>query len=117
MDLITEDQKQKLIDNGWASLKAMQGEDSPPDHVPVIKLFCPWGIGTWLITEAIPDQPDSLFGLCDLGTPELGYVSLEELLSVEGPGGLRIEQDRSFTPTMTLSAYADAARAAGRIIA
>jgi hypothetical protein len=117
MDLITEEQKQQLIANGWASLRAMQGEDSPPDHVPVVKLFCPWGIGNWLITEALPDQPDSLFGLCDLGTPELGYVSLEELLSVEGPGGLKIEQDRSFTPTMKLSAYADAARAAGRIIA
>ncbi len=117
MDLMTEDQKQTLLANGWATLKAMQGEGSPPDHIPVIKLFCPWGAGTWLITEVLPDQPDLLFGLCDLGEPELGYVSLDELMSVEGPGGLKIEQDRSFIPTMTLSAYADAARAVGRIIA
>jgi len=117
MDLITEDQKQKLLANGWASMKAMQEQGSPPDHMPVVKLFCPWGVGTWLITEMLPDQPGLLFGLADLGTPELGYISLDELSSIEGPGGLKIEQDQSFTPTMTLSAYADAARAAGRIIA
>jgi hypothetical protein len=48
------------------------------DHIPVAKLFSPDGAATWLISEADPDDPDRLFGLCDLGLgfPELGYVSL-----------------------------------------
>ena len=47
---------------------------------PWLKLFNPTGSGTWLISE-IEDDGDTMFGLCDLGhgSPELGYVSLNEL--------------------------------------
>ncbi len=34
-----------------------------------------------------------MFGLCDLGCPELGYVSLNEMEAVKGPLGLGIERD------------------------
>tara|TARA_R100000687_G_C6409539_1_gene145774 strand:- start:135 stop:323 length:189 start_codon:yes stop_codon:yes gene_type:complete len=54
---------------------------------------------------------------CDLGYPELGSVSIRELESVRGPFGLGIERDRHWTARMTLNGYANAARAAGRIIA
>ena len=37
------------------------------DHAPVVKLFTPDAQATWLITEVDPDDPDRLFGLCDLG--------------------------------------------------
>ncbi|WP_435521863.1 DUF2958 domain-containing protein [Bradyrhizobium japonicum] len=44
-------------------------------HVPVAKFFTP-AQAAWLITEVDPNEPDRLFGLCDLGQgcPELGYV-------------------------------------------
>jgi hypothetical protein len=39
-----------------------------------MKLFTPDAAATWLISEVDPDDPDRLFGLCDLwlGFPELG---------------------------------------------
>ena len=51
------------------------------DYPPVVKLFTPDANATWLISEVDPDDPDRLFGLCDLGLgyPELGYVSLAEI--------------------------------------
>lgn len=58
------------------------------DQIPVyVKLFTPRANGTWFITEGGPidDNADVLlFGLCDLGMgfPELGYVSLKELLEI-----------------------------------
>jgi Protein of unknown function (DUF2958) len=58
------------------------------------------------------------FGLCDLGfgTPELGYVSLDELAEIKMLGGaVGIEQDVTFVPTQSLSQYAAEARSQGRI--
>lgn len=109
MILIPDDIRQRLLANG-----AVERET---DHVPVVKLFNPCGAATWLITEMMPDEPDILFGLCDLGfgCPELGYVSLAELESVKGPLGLGIERDINFAARFPLSVYAEAARIAGRI--
>jgi hypothetical protein len=61
--------------------------------------------------------PDQAFGLCDLGlgSPELGWVSLPELAKIRGRFGLRVERDYFFVADRPLSAYADAAHAAGRI--
>lgn len=105
----------------WAQLSAngaisAAGEDS--DAHPVVKLFTPDAQATWLLSEADPLEPDLAFGLCDLGLgfPELGYVSLAELAGVRGPLGLSIEVDASFVATEPLSVYAEAARAAGRIV-
>ena len=39
-----------------------------------------------------------MFGLCDPGLPELGYVGLNELQAVRGPWGLGIERDLYWTP-------------------
>lgn len=88
------------------------------DPKPVVKLFTPWAGATWLITELDPDT-DIAFGLCDLGqgTPELGYVSLTELRELRGPMGLKVERDLHFTPTKTLSEYADEARLKSQIVA
>lgn len=89
------------------------------DHPPVVKLFTPDGSATWLISESDPDDPDRLFGLCDLGLgyPELGYVSLTELTALRGKLGLPVERDLTFVANKPLSVYADEARAAGRITA
>lgn len=71
--------------------------------VPVIfKLFTPWGSGTWYVTEGEQEGDDfMLFGyVTGLGGDELGYFSLNELMSIKGPAGLRIERDRHFEGTL-----------------
>lgn len=110
MDLMPDDIRARLLANGAAEVET--------DHVPVVKFFDPTGAATWLITEMMPDEPDILFGLCDLGMgcPELGYISLAELESVKGRLGLSIERDFYFTARFPLSVYAEAARTAGGII-
>lgn len=89
------------------------------DHFPAVKLFTPDGSATWLLTEVDPDDPDRLFGLCDLGLgfPELGYVSLQELIQLRGRLGLPVERDNYFVADKPLSAYAEDARVKGRIVA
>jgi hypothetical protein len=118
MLLITEEQRKVLLRNGaFNAIRTSRGEFEI-DFKPVVKLFCPWGGGTWLLSELDPDNPDIAFGLCDLGFgfPELGSVSLSELEAVTGPGGLRIERDLHFTATKSISAYAEEARLHERII-
>jgi hypothetical protein len=106
--LITPEIRERLLAN-W---------DTGEDHFPVVKLFYPAGAHTWLLTEMKPDNPDILFGLCDLGMgfPELGYVSLSELESVRGLLGFGIERDLHFTARYPLSVYAEAARQTGIIV-
>ncbi len=66
-----------------------------------------------------PDDPDRLFGLCDLGlgSPELGYVSLGELSRLWGQSVLPVERDRWFEADKTLGEYAAEARSLGRVVA
>jgi hypothetical protein len=85
------------------------------DHAPVVKFFNPLGIGTWLATE-LDEDGDTLFGLADLGDPELGSFSLAEMEALELPLGISIERDILFTGEYPLSIYAQAARTAGRIV-
>lgn len=96
----------------------VNGLNSGVDHRPVVKLFTPDGAAPWLLTECDLDEPDRLFGLCDLGLgcPELGYVSLAEILEVRGRLGLPVERDLHFVADKPLSAYADDARFKGRIV-
>tara|TARA_B100001248_G_scaffold230395_1_gene190267 strand:+ start:616 stop:1035 length:420 start_codon:yes stop_codon:yes gene_type:complete len=104
MKLITEEIEKKLSKN--------KGDGSDK---PYLKLFNPTGRGTWLITSI---EGDLMFGLCDLGMgfPELGYVSLMELQSLDLPFGLSIERDMQFEPEMSIEEYSDLARAEGRIV-
>lgn len=105
---------ERLCENGK---RTASGEDLDPP--PVIKLFTPDAQAAWLLSEVDSSDPDRAFGLCDLGVgfPELGYVSLTELTAVRGRLGLSVEVDGSFIATAPLSAYADAARRAGWIVA
>lgn len=119
MKLLTEDQRTRMLSNGRVNAARIADDGNTVDHEPVVKLFCPWGAGTWLLSELDPEEPDVAFGLCDLGVgcPELGSVSLAELAAIRGPGGLRIERDLHFQARMTLSAYARAANEVGGIVA
>lgn len=104
-----------LLANGCLQREA---EGRSLDLKPVVKLFTPDGSATWLLTELDPENTDIAFGLADFGfgCPELGYVSLAELGAVRGGLGLPVELDRYFRADKPLSAYAAAARAAGRIV-
>jgi hypothetical protein len=117
MKLMTEDQRRRLLENGRVNAARAASDQETEDFRPVVKLFCPWGGATWLLTELDPEEPDHAFGLCDLGQgfPELGRVSLAELDAIRGPGGLRIERDLTFKPLKTLQAYADEASQRGSI--
>ena len=110
----------KLAANGKATREAQERGEHEPDHKPVVKIFNPYGAATWLLTESDPDDPDCLFGLCDLGQgfPELGSVlrsEIEELRINRGGYRLPLERDAYFSPTKTLSEYAADARAKDRI--
>jgi len=105
MILLTPELRERLLANG---------RERNVDHVPVVKFFNPFGAGVWLATELDPDS-DILFGLADLGYPELGSFSLEELASIRLPFGMGIERDIHFQTDVPVSMWAEAARQAGSI--
>ncbi|NDW06508.1 DUF2958 domain-containing protein [Jiella pacifica] len=105
MILLIDDQRDLLLANG---------RQRDVDHVPVVKFFNPLGEGVWLATELDADG-DTLFGLADIGYPELGNFSLEELTSIRLPFGMGIERDILFTGDFPISVWAEAAREAGGI--
>ncbi|UVK57361.1 DUF2958 domain-containing protein (plasmid) [Mesorhizobium sp. AR02] len=84
------------------------------DHVPAVKFFNPLGQGVWLATELDADG-DTMFGLADLGCPEVGSFSLLEMTSVRLPFGMGIERDILFATDLPISIWAEAAHRAGNI--
>lgn len=105
MILLTDMQRDRLLANG---------RQRDQDHIPVVKFFNPFGAGVWLATE-LDEDGDIMFGLADLGSPELGSWSLEELSSVRLPFGMGIERDLLFTGDFPISVWAEAARETGSI--
>lgn len=93
MKLMTQEVKSKL-----PNLYANEGID-PEDISIAVKYFNPVGVGTWYITEF--DGEDTLFGLCCIHEPELGYVSLKELEKLRFLGGImKVERDLYYTGTL-----------------
>lgn len=107
MILLTPSQHSRLLANGRMP---------DADHIPVVKFFNPFGAGTWLATE-LDEEGDILFGLADLGYPELGSWSLSELTAIRLPFGLGIERDLHFEGRYPISVWAEAARTEGSISA
>jgi hypothetical protein len=86
-----------------AVLLKAQALEPADDAVVHLKLFTPDAGATWWISEWHDEDGEVLlFGLCDLGMgfPELGYVSLNELMSLRGKLGLPVERDLYWTPTL-----------------
>lgn len=110
VSLFTAAQKAKLERNG---------RDRPEDCKPVVKIFTPDANCTWLLSEIDPNDPDLAFGLCDVGfgCPEMGNVSLSELMALRGRMRLPVERDRHFEADKSLVEYANEARVAQRIMA
>ena len=105
MILLTSAQREQLLANG---------RQPDVDHIPVVKLFNPFGAGVWLATELDQDG-DIMFGLADIGYPELGSWSFEELRLIRLPFGMGIERDLLFTGDVPISVWADTARDTGSI--
>lgn len=80
----------------------------------MVKLFNPLGEGICLATELDADG-DTLYGLADIGEPELASFSLERMFSISLPVGTGIERDILFTSDFPISVLAEAARQAGSI--
>ena len=89
MKLLTEEIKKQF--------PALGETDTQADPIAIVKFFNPCGIGTWWACEYDP-KSGIFFGKADLGYPELGTFSLEELQNYKGPMGLGIERDLYFTP-------------------
>ena len=118
MELVTKELAKKLARNRGDGKGAKR---------PVLKIFCPAGAATWLIHSSERQDPDILFGLCDLGMgfPELGSVRLSELEDLRVPvritGSInttievKLERDLHFHPVHSLRAYARAASMKGHI--
>lgn len=105
MILLTDELRATLLANG---------RQRDADHVPVVKFFNPFGEGVWLATE-LDEDGDIMFGLADLGYPELGSWSLSKMEAIRLPFGMGIERDLLFTGDFPISVWADAARTAGSI--
>ena len=67
------------------------------DKMIYAKFFAPWSNWTWYLIEF--DGKDRCFGFVKGHEAEFGDFSLNELASLEGPFGLRVERDMHFTPT------------------
>jgi hypothetical protein len=105
MILLTSEVRERLLANG---------REPETDHVPVVKFFNPLGEGVWLATSLDADG-DTLFGLADLGEPELGSFSLAEMTSLRLPFGMGIERELLFEGMVPISVWAEAARRTGSI--
>lgn len=108
MKLFTKEIEAKLLEN----YQQHYGSD---DTVPVVKIFNPYGAGTWLLSEM--DEEGFCFGLCDLGMgfPEMGGVHRRELEDYRNSVGLGLERDMYWTPHKSLTAYANEAYECGSI--
>ncbi len=88
MKLLTQELRQRI-----PALEETEREDDP---MVWVKFFTPWTAWTWYVTEF--DGTDTLFGWVEGHDKELGYFSLAELESIQGPAGLKIERDLYFQP-------------------
>ena len=82
-----------------AQIPKLYSQEGNKDPTVYMKLFTPWSSWTWYITEGEDREDDYLmFGYVIGQEREWGYTSLNELKSVKGPFGLKIERDIHFTP-------------------
>jgi hypothetical protein len=87
----------------------------------VMKLFNPMGAQTWYIYEHLKNghSDDSYMAFVNMGDSEMaemGLISLNEILELRLPLGLKIERDKHFTPlSKTLRQVYDTVKAGGHV--
>lgn len=84
------------IEQSLRSLPNTCSTDGIRGDLPAVYIFTPDANATWILWEYDPDE-ELAFGLCDmgLGYPELGYVSIIELMNLRGRFGLPVEIDKA----------------------
>ncbi len=104
VNLIPSQLRARLLDNG---VRTASDEDYDPQ--PVVRLYVPGSLASWLLTELDPDDHDLAYGLCDvgLGSPKLDYVRLSDLIEIIGD---ELQLDTAFEARQSLSAYLEEAR-------
>ena len=91
MQLLTKEIIKKL-----PALRETEGQGK--EAVAQVKFFTPDSNWTWYGVEYDAEQR-MFFGLVDGCEKEIGYFGLDELEEIKGPFGLKVERDRSFSPT------------------
>lgn len=76
----------------------LYSQEKKSDPVVGVKLFHPFGSGTWFLTEYDPEEKLAFGYATGLACDEWGYVSIAELESVTFHGVQTIEVDLSFSP-------------------
>jgi len=87
-----------LSDKDIEQLPALYATEDDKDPLCQIKLFTPDSNWTWFIIEIDDKERVTCFGYVVGLESELGYFNLDELESIRGPLGLKIERDTGFTP-------------------
>jgi hypothetical protein len=101
MQLLTKEIRDRL-----SKLYACE-KKKPQDVEIIVKFFTPWSNWTWYAYEGEPvldeagEEVDfTFFGYVKGLDNEFGYFSLQELQSIKGAFGLKIERDLHFKGTM-----------------
>ncbi len=81
----------------WDRTPPLYSQEHIKDPIVYVKFFTPWTNWTWYALEGDPKE-HLFFGWVVGQEKELGYFSLDELESVKGPFGLKIERDMHFGP-------------------
>jgi hypothetical protein len=72
----------------------------------VVKIFNPYGRGTWFIMNSDPNDPDYLWGIVDLGQgAEIGSISRSDLENYRNRFGWGFERDTSFSPKNAMEVF------------
>ncbi len=102
MPIITQAQARALLVNGVAARRERNF-----DPYPIVKLIAPWIDTVWLLSDAMPEDPDYVFAvrLVNDGSPDLRYVHLSKLAEMRGPKGETVECDAAFVADKTLASY------------
>lgn len=90
----------KLITKKVAkSLPALNATEQTPNEQKIVKakLFCHWNNWAWYLLEYDPNEHRA-FALVVGYEAEFGYVPIDELEKIKGPGGLGIEREIHFEP-------------------
>lgn len=87
-----------LTKENLKNLPALGANEDKENPLAVVKFFTPWTGWTWYASEYNPETGE-FFGLVHGVEKEYGYFTLQELESLRGPLGLKVERDRWFTPT------------------
>lgn len=81
------------------AIPKLYSQEKNKDPMIVAKFFTPWTNWTWYVIEGQPEGDDfRFFGLVEGLETEMGYFMLNELESIKGRFGLKIERDLHFTP-------------------